>query len=92
MSEERLYLEGRQILVELSKELDLKCQQSFYSKKKENVFQNMLYWWKSCIARIGAGIEISIRMDWFHAPSMYHEYGKTLQWRLSLEFLQSEFT
>lgn len=38
MSEERLYLEGRQILVELSKELDLKCQQSFYSKKKKRMF------------------------------------------------------
>lgn len=55
MSEERLYLEGRQILVELSEEP--KCQQSFYSKKKK-VFQHMLYWWKNCIARIGVGIDI----------------------------------
>lgn len=38
MSEERLYLEGRQILVELSEELHPKCQQSFYSKKiKKNL-------------------------------------------------------
>lgn len=45
MSEERLYLEGRQRLVELSEELHPKCQQSFYSKRKkiEKVFQNMLY-------------------------------------------------
>lgn len=37
MSEERLYLEGRQRLVELSEELHPKCQQSFYSKRKKKL-------------------------------------------------------
>lgn len=65
MSEERLYLEGRQILLELSEELHPKCQQSFYSKKKNNekVFQNMQYQWKNCIATIGVGIDLLIKTD-----------------------------
>lgn len=39
MSEERLYLEGReiQILVQLSEELHPKCQHSFYCVKKKKL-------------------------------------------------------